>query len=85
MTAHRLAIALRACAAGLYPAEAGIGLLISHGVFLHRRDFTSRFIECGTGITDPATQMASIDWAAAITALNAGELPCSAVNGAYCA
>jgi len=29
--------ALRACAAGLYPDEAGAELLISHGGFLDRR------------------------------------------------
>jgi hypothetical protein len=77
VTTHGLPAALRACAAGLYPAEAGIGLLISHATFLDRDDFTSRFIECGTSITNPATQMADIDWAAAIIALDAGELPCS--------
>jgi hypothetical protein len=37
-------------------------------------DFTSRFIEHGTS---SGTPMAAIDWGAAITALNAGELPCS--------
>jgi hypothetical protein len=77
MPAHWLGAALRACAAGLYPAEAGIGLLIGHGTFLGRGDFTSRFIECGISISDGTTQMADIDWAAAITALNAGDLPCS--------
>ncbi len=77
MPAHWLGTALRACAAGLYPAEAGIGLLIAHGTFLGRGDFTSPFIECGISISDGTTQMADIDWAAAITALNAGDLPCS--------
>jgi hypothetical protein len=69
--------ALRACAAGLYPLEAGTELLISNGTFLHRDDFTSRFIETGTSISDGITPMAAIDWEAAITALQAGELPCS--------
>ena len=40
-----------------------------------RDDFTTRFIEHGTR---DGTPMAAIDWDAAITALNAGELPCSA-------
>ena len=44
MTADDLTAALRACAAGLYPLEAGVALLISNGTFLHRDDFTSRFI-----------------------------------------
>ena len=43
--------ALRACAAGLYPLEAGVALLISNGTFLRREDFT-RFIGTGTGISD---------------------------------
>jgi hypothetical protein len=69
-----LATALRACAAGLCPVEAGVALLISNGTFLHRDDFTSRFISHGTSGTTP---MAAIDWAAATAALHAGELPCS--------
>src|SRR5258708_11655479 len=46
----------------------------AHGTFLNRDDFTSRFIEHGTSGGIP---MAAIDWDAAVTALNAGELPCS--------
>jgi len=65
-----LAAALRACAAGLCSLEAGVALLIESGAFLHRPDFTSRFIEHGT-------ETAAIDWHAAISALNDGELPCS--------
>jgi len=74
MTADGLAAALRCCASGFYPAEAGVALLVSSGAFLHRSDFTGRFIEHGTSGGIP---MAAIDWDAAITALNAGELPCS--------
>jgi hypothetical protein len=77
MTSPALPTALRACAAGIYPAEAGVGLLIAHRAFLHRDDFTNRFISHGTSITDGVTAMASIDWAGAITALDAGQLPCS--------
>ena len=36
MTADDLTAALHACAAGLYPLEAGVTLLISNGTFLHR-------------------------------------------------
>ena len=72
-----LAAALRACAAGLYPLEAGVALLITNGTFLHRDDFANRFIEHGTSISDGTTPMAAIDWEAAITALQSGELPCS--------
>jgi hypothetical protein len=34
MTTTSLATALRACSAGLYPLEAGVGLLIANGTFL---------------------------------------------------
>lgn len=42
MTDDDLAAALRACAAGLYPLEAGVALLISTGAFLRRPDFADR-------------------------------------------
>jgi hypothetical protein len=77
MTADDLTAALRACAAGFYPLEAGTGLLIANGTFLHRDDFTSRFVSAGTSISDGTTLMAAIDWDAAIAALHADELPCS--------
>jgi len=77
MTAYDLTAALRACAAGIYPLEAGVALLISNSTFIHRPDFTSRFITTGTSISNGTTLMADIDWDAAITALNAGDLPCS--------
>ena len=69
--------ALRACAGGIHPLEAGTGLLIDHGSWLCRQDFTSRFIATGTSISDGITLMAATDWEAAITALSAGELPSS--------
>ncbi len=69
--------ALRACASGILTAEAGTGLLIDCGGWLHRDDFTSRFITTGTSTSDGTTLMASIDWDSAITALDEGRLPCS--------
>ena len=71
-----LPAALRACAAGLYPDEASVELLIGHGGFLRRRDFGA-FVRTGTSITDGTTEMAQVDWDAAITALHAGRLPVS--------
>ena len=68
-----LADPLRAWARGIYPDEAGVELLIAHGVFLHRADFTSRFIS----IPGDGAGLAVIDWHAAIAALD-GSLPCSA-------
>ena len=73
----RLHAALRACASGIDPLEAGTSLLIDCDNWLHREDFTSRFITTGTSISDGATPMASTDWEAAITALNAGQLAAS--------
>ena len=79
MNADDLTSALRNCAAGLLPLEACAELLISNGTFLHREDFTSRFIEHGIS---SGTPMAAIDWDAVTAALNSGDLPCSGANGA---
>ena len=64
MTTDDLTGALRACAADLYPLEAGADPLISNGTFLHRDDFTTRFITCDTS---SGTPMAAIDRDSAIT------------------
>jgi hypothetical protein len=74
---HQLSNALRACARGIHPLEAGAGLLIDCGSWLHRDDFTSRFITTGTSISDGTTVLAATDWEAAIAALHAGELQAS--------
>lgn len=74
MDTDHLATALRASAAGFYPLEAGTELLIGNGMFLHRDDFTTRYVHHGTS---EATPMAAIDWDAVITALASGNLPCS--------
>lgn len=67
--------ALRAAAAGLYPDSAGTELIISHAAWLRRADFTSRFIHHIDSGTD-GYELAAIDWASAITALDTGQLPC---------
>ena len=77
MNTDELTEALRACATGIYALEAGVALLIANGTFLRRDDFTRRFITTATSISDGTTPMADIDWDTAITALHAGELPCS--------
>jgi hypothetical protein len=77
MNPRRLGGALRACARGIHPLEAGTGLLIDCGSWLHREDFTSRFITTGTSISDGTTVLASTDREAAVAALHAGELPAS--------
>ena len=81
---HRLGDALLACARGIHPLEAGTGLLIDCGSWLHREDFTSRFITVDTSISDGVTLLAATDWEAAVTALHAGELPASAVGNGGC-
>ncbi len=72
----RLATALRHQAQGVYCLEAAAELLIAHGTWLHRTDFTTGFVTLGRGLAD-GRQMAAVDWTAAITALTAGHLPCS--------
>jgi hypothetical protein len=69
-----LAAGLRAHAQGLRCLEAAAELLIAQS-WLHRDDFTSRFITVcpGTGGGQPA---AVIDWPAVIAALGSS-LPCS--------
>jgi hypothetical protein len=71
-----LTAALRAHAAGLYPDEAGTGLLIGHGAILHREDFAG-FVHAGTSISDGTTMLAWIDWDAALSAPHHGQLPLS--------
>jgi hypothetical protein len=71
-----LAAALRAGAAGLYCAEAGVELLIGQESWLRRGDFTGPFIVVTPGLAGRAT-MAVIGWDAAVAALRGGALPCS--------
>jgi hypothetical protein len=85
VTAPALQAALRACAAGLYPLEAGVELLIAHAWLLDRSDFRDRFVHHGISITDGITDMAEIDWAAAINALDTGELPAQEAKAESCA
>jgi hypothetical protein len=72
--AEHLAAAIRAGADGLCALEAACELLIGTG-WLHRDDFT-RFIRTET-LDASGTEVAEIDWQAAITSRDAGQLPCS--------
>ncbi len=67
---------LRACAAGFYPVEAGVELLIHHAAWLARADFVEHFVHLN-GDAARGTEMADIDWTAALAALDSGTLPCS--------
>ena len=75
MTDPALAAALRAAAAGLYPAEAACELLIA-ACWPLRGDFAP-FLTTGISISDGNTPMTAVDWAGAIGALDTGHLPCS--------
>jgi hypothetical protein len=72
-----LPVALRACARGIYPPEAGVNLLIGHASWLNREDFQDQFIHAATSTTDGVTTMAEVDWQAAISALDSRALLCS--------
>jgi hypothetical protein len=76
MTDPQLQAALRAGADGLYALEAGTGMILAHGTWPAREDFRC-FVHVADSITDPGTELASIDWEAVITALTAGEFPSS--------
>lgn len=64
----------RTAARGLCATQAGTELLIRHATWLQRKDFRDHFVHLDTGDTD----LADIDWPAAIAALNNGKLVCSA-------
>ena len=76
MTDPQLQAALRAGADGLYALEAGTGMILAHGTWQAREDFRC-FVHAADSLTSPGTELASIDWEAAITALDAGEFPSS--------
>jgi hypothetical protein len=69
-----LACALTLAATGTPCVLAGVELLIGDETWLHRDDFVTEFIAIDNSV---ATALAFIDWDAAITALDAGRLPCS--------
>src|SRR5258707_1372647 len=68
----QVADALNAGAGGEGTIEAAVMLLARCGSWLGREDFVGRFVTGGDG-----TSPASVDWEATVTALEAGELPCT--------
>ena len=76
----QLTAALRAGSKGMHCDQAATELLIRHGSWLRRDDFTARYILIGTSQAGDIT--AAIDWEEAITALHAGDLPCSSSEAA---
>jgi hypothetical protein len=71
---------MRAWAKGLLGAEAAVGLLIGHRAWLHREDFTGIAVESGRD-SFTGSVIASVDWEAAVAALETGALPCSGSEG----
>lgn len=69
---------LRAGARGLYAEEAAVELVLRHGHWIGREDFTGRFIceQVGPGLAG-GQRAAAIDWRGAVGSLGRGELPCS--------
>jgi len=79
-SAETLETALRAQAQGVYTAEAAIELLVTHRSWLRRHDFVRNYVAINTN--DPTSKandppLASVDWPAALRALDTGYLPCS--------
>jgi hypothetical protein len=72
MTASLLPEALRACAAGIYTHEAGVSLLIAN-----RTSSAATTSQADSSLATPPPQTAAVDWAAAIAALDTGEISCS--------
>jgi hypothetical protein len=70
---------MRTWAKGLLCLEAAVGLLIGYGTWLYRADFLDAAVEM---ITEPGRELAFVDFTAAEGALAAGDLPCSAGEGA---
>lgn len=80
-SAATLACLLRAHAAGLLSDTAAVGLLIAHRYWLTHPAFTARFVHPVTAANGHPVG-AWIDWQAAITALQRGQLPCSGSEAA---
>jgi hypothetical protein len=69
---------LRAGARGLYAGEAAAELVLRHGYWIGREDFTGRFIHERAGPELAGDRPAAvIDWRGAVEGLERGELPCS--------
>jgi hypothetical protein len=79
---HPLAQALRVCARSIYPDEAAVELIIGHGTFLHRGDFTQHITIGEYGPYGDKAVHAAIDWTAASTPATC---PAPAGNGEYSA
>jgi hypothetical protein len=80
MPAGQLALLLEDTAAGICADAAAVGLICSHGHFLHQPGFR-RIIAAGSS-TWSGEPAAVIRWRAAMHALQAGLLPCTRTEAA---
>jgi hypothetical protein len=70
---------LRAGARGLYVDEAAVELVLRHGCWICREDFTGPFVhEQADPELTGGQPAAGIDWRGAVEGLDRGGLPCSA-------
>ncbi|MGH3387677.1 MAG: hypothetical protein ACRDOO_02220, partial [Actinomadura sp.] len=80
---NELAEMLRRPMTGLLSGQAAVDLLIRHGFWLTRADFTGRYIDVET---DPVhagdLPVAFVRWTAAASAVKAGRLVCSGSEAA---
>ncbi|HEX9540367.1 MAG TPA: hypothetical protein VGA04_19575 [Streptosporangiaceae bacterium] len=75
---ERLTAMLRAGARGLFVEEAAVELVLRHGYWAGREDFTGRFVREQSGPELAGDQLAAvIDWRGAVEGLERGELACS--------
>ena len=80
MPAAQLAVLLADTATGICADAAAVGLIASHGHFLHQPAFR-RIIAAGSSICS-GEPVAVIRWRAAVHALEHGLLPCSSSEAA---
>src|SRR5260370_31057433 len=72
---ERLTAMLRAGARGLFVEEAAVELVLRHGYWAGREDFTGRFVREQSGPELAGDQLAAvIDWRGAVGGLERGEL-----------
>jgi hypothetical protein len=77
-----LAEMLRRPAAGLLSEEAAVDLLIGHGFWLARLDFTGWYVDVETDPVRAEDSVAFVRWKAAANAVKAGRLVCSGSEAA---
>lgn len=80
-TSQQLEAALRAGAKGLLCAEAAVELLVKQRSWLTCVGFVNAYVDCPDLTDQDPIAIASVDWAGALDALDAGRLPCSSGEG----